>query len=110
MNRYKHTGGGMVETEVGCWVLAQDAMAEIDRLRSIISACHEALGEDAASDDDTLAEGVRLMREAAERLGKERDEALAKIAQVLDLTTARADAHVVLSLIEKALTDGKESK
>ncbi len=44
---------------------------EIEKLRAIISACHEALGEDPASDDETLPGGIRLHLEGhAEIVGR----------------------------------------
>lgn len=40
--------------------------AEVERLRSVVAACHEAIGEDPGSDDDTLAEGIERLRAAVE--------------------------------------------
>lgn len=36
--------------------------AERDRLRTVVDACHEAVGENPASDDDTLADCVADLR------------------------------------------------
>lgn len=92
MQRYKRMMDDMIEDEVGCWVLAVDAMAELASLREEIETRRSL---DAASKADcdalyTLAVelGIRGLRDldsssckaavmAIDRLTQERDAALA---------------------------------
>lgn len=66
-----------------------DQREEIARLRAILSAIHEAIGESPASDDDTLPEGIRLIMEGravlrfdVDRLTKERDGARVALGRI----------------------------
>lgn len=52
--------------------------AEVTRLRSILDRCHEAVGEDAGSDDETLPQGVAERVAALTRLRAEVREAEAR--------------------------------
>lgn len=56
---------------------------ELERLRKVLADCHEAVGESPDSDDETLAEGIRLhISEARERLAWQ-DEELERLREAL---------------------------
>ena len=57
-----------------------ESEAEIARLTRIVAECHEAIGENAASDDDTLAQAVDVhVRERSARI-EEQESTIARLA------------------------------
>lgn len=59
--REKHALIAAYDQELNDIIRQRDAMkAELEKRCEIIAAVHEAIGEHPASDDDTLANGVRL--------------------------------------------------
>jgi hypothetical protein len=57
--------------------------AEIARLRAVLNRCHEAVGENADSDDETLPEGIELrIKQMLARIAEDEAE-LARLRAVI---------------------------
>ena len=77
------------------------ALAEVERLRAVVAACHEAIGEAPESDDDTLPEGIRLRVAEAQRLAEYADTLAAEKRQAEERAEAdEFEAGVRISRLE----------